>query len=145
MRLPVPAILLLLFLAVIFPVHVKAEPAPDAPGIVEAVCMLRLYNPNSGEHFYTSDEEESRFLIELGWYDEGTGWLAPLHSDTPVYRLYNPNAGDHHYTTSKEERDHLVSVGWNDEGIGWYSAGQRERRSCGSTIRTPGPAPTTLR
>ncbi|MDO4537198.1 MAG: hypothetical protein Q4B54_03470, partial [Coriobacteriales bacterium] len=56
--------------------------------------MWRLYNPNSGEHFYTGGEAEMRNLASLGWYLEGVGWVAPLEGD-PVYRLYNPNSGDH--------------------------------------------------
>jgi LAS superfamily LD-carboxypeptidase LdcB len=87
----------------------------------EGQTMLRVYNPNSGEHFYTASVAEKNHLVSLGWRDEGTGWVAPASSNTPVYRLYNANAGDHHYTVSQEERDHLVSVGWKYEGIGWYS------------------------
>ena len=83
--------------------------------------MYRLYNPNSGEHFYTAVESERNTVAKAGWVYEGIGWVAPKESSTPVYRLYNPNGGDHHYTTSEDERDHLVSVGWNYEGIGWYS------------------------
>ena len=82
----------------------------------------RLYNPNSGEHFYTADDIEAENLINLGWNDEGIGWVAPIVSDTPVYRLYNPNAGEHHYTTDESEVENLKSLGWNDEGICWYSA-----------------------
>ena len=90
--------------------------------VVNNVRVLnRLYNPNSGEHFYTSDVEEKDALVKLGWHDEGTGWVSPKESKKPVYRLYNPNAGDHHYTTSSSERDILVSVGWKNEGTGWYS------------------------
>ena len=91
--------------------------------------MNRLYNPNSGEHFYTADVKEKEALVNLGWNDEGYGWVAPetpatvtKTSDQPVYRLYNPNAGDHHYTMSKEERNTLVAYGWKDENVGWYSA-----------------------
>ena len=83
--------------------------------------MHRLYNPNSGEHFYTASEAERDHLVSLGWSYEGVGWTAPESSSSPVHRLYNPNAGDHHYTTSEGERDMLVSVGWRYEGIGWYS------------------------
>lgn len=87
-----------------------------------ATCtMHRLYNPNSGEHFYTANDVEKNNLVSLGWKYEGTGWTAPAYSGTPVYRLYNPNAGDHHYTTNANEKNYLVSMGWNDEGIGWYS------------------------
>ena len=90
----------------------------DEPATVE---MQRLYNPNSGEHFYTANIEERDNLVKLGWNYEGVGWTAPTSSGTPVYRLYNKYGGEHHYTTSASERDFLVKAGWNDEGIGWYS------------------------
>jgi hypothetical protein len=83
------------------------------------VTMYRLYNPNSGEHFYTSNVVEKNVLVTVGWKYEGIAWTAPSMSATPVYRLYSGT--DHHYTTSVVERDYLVSVGWTDEGIGWYS------------------------
>ncbi len=82
--------------------------------------MHRLYNPNSGEHFYTSSEVEKNDLVGRGWQYENEGWKAPTSGDA-VYRLYNSIAGEHHYTLSAAERDMLVGVGWNDEGIGWYS------------------------
>ena len=85
------------------------------------ITMLRLYNPNTGEHFYTSSEREKNALVKQGWSFEGKAWEAPEWSNTPVYRLYNKNSGDHHYTPSKKERDNLVKQGWTDEGIGWYS------------------------
>jgi hypothetical protein len=86
------------------------------------VAMSRLYNPNSGEHFYTADTNERDHLVQVGWRYEGVGWVAPARSSAPVYRLYNPNAGDHHYTTSTAERDWLVRKGWRYEGVGWYSS-----------------------
>ncbi|WP_156501507.1 hypothetical protein [Denitrobacterium detoxificans] len=89
--------------------------------IVESVPMFRLYNPNSGEHFYTQSTNERDNLKKLGWQYEGIGWYAPSSSNTPVYRLYNPNGGDHHYTVSVNERDMLKKAGWKYEGIGWYS------------------------
>ena len=81
--------------------------------------MHRLYNPNSGEHFYTASAKERDDVVAAGWRYEGVGWTAPVKSNSPVYRLYSGT--DHHYTTSKAERDHLVSVGWKYEGVGWYS------------------------
>ena len=89
--------------------------------IPETINMYRLYNPNSGEHFYTSSIEERNVLIDAGWNYEGVGWIAPSTSSTPVYRLYNQFGGEHHYTTDLTERNYLISIGWNDEGIGWYS------------------------
>ena len=87
----------------------------------KSVAMYRLYNPNSGEHFYTSSASERDDLEMCGWDYEGVAWKAPQKSKTPVYRLYNPNSGDHHYTTSVNEKDNLIYVGWDYEGIGWYS------------------------
>lgn len=84
-------------------------------------AMFRLYNPNSGEHFYTASTLEGNHLINVGWRYEGISWIAPSSSNSPVFRMYNPNAGDHHYTTSSMERDSLVRSGWRYEGIGWYS------------------------
>lgn len=85
-----------------------------------SIPMYRLYNPNSGEHFYTKTVSERDHLRSVGWRYEGIGWQAPTNGN-PVYRLYNPNAGDHHYTLLASERDHLKKVGWRDEGISWYS------------------------
>lgn len=89
--------------------------------ITEPVTMNRLYNPNSGEHFYTASVDEKDWLVGLGWNDEGTGWIAPSHSATPVYRLYNENGGEHHYTMDADEKTMLIEAGWKDEGTGWYS------------------------
>ncbi len=82
----------------------------------------RLYNPNSGEHFYTKDILEMISLIDAGWQYEGLAWEAPYNSSKPVLRLYNPNAGDHHYTTDETEADYLCSLGWKLEGVAFYSA-----------------------
>jgi len=84
------------------------------------IAMHRLYNPYSGEHFYTADESERDEVAAAGWEYEGVGWTAPNAGD-PVYRVYNPYAGDHHYTLDVEERDGLVAAGWTDEGVGWRS------------------------
>ena len=88
---------------------------------IDTVVMHRLYNPNSGEHFYTADGEERDHLVKVGWRYEGVGWVAPAKSQTPVHRLYNPVAGEHHYTSDLDERNMLVRAGWNYEGVGWYS------------------------
>ncbi|MEE3420937.1 MAG: CAP domain-containing protein [Lachnospiraceae bacterium] len=83
--------------------------------------MYRLYNPNSGEHFYTASTGERANLVKAGWRYEGIGWYAPALSTKPVYRLYNANAGDHHYTANGAEADKLIDAGWRYEGVGWYS------------------------
>lgn len=89
-----------------------------------AGTVYRLYNPNTGEHFYTIGSFERDSLVSVGWRDEGVGWFSS-ESGEPVYRLFNPNAkgGDHYYTKSPFERDSLVKKGWKAEGIGWNSGG----------------------
>ena len=101
---------------------VEPDPGPTDPGTA-AGFMHRLYNPYTGEHFYTADEGEFEGLVAVGWRDEGRGWTSP-EEGMPVYRLYNPyvTGGDHHYTPSAEERDSLVEAGWQYEGVGWLSA-----------------------
>ncbi len=100
----------------------KPTPTPTAAPAAKTIEMHRLYNPNSWEHFYTGNVKENLALFKMGWQPEGTGWIAPEKSNTPVYRLYNPNnGGDHHYTLNKKEYDALVTAGWTGEGIRWYS------------------------
>lgn len=91
---------------------------------VKTNAMYRLYNPNSGEHFYTASTTERDSVKKAGWKYEGIGWQAPS-SGTPVYRLYNPNAGDHHYTPYTYEKESLVKAGWKYEGVSWYSGGNQ--------------------
>lgn len=102
----------------------ETNPGTESGGAAKPAStpMHRLYNPNSGEHFYTASAYEKDDLARIGWRYEGIGWYAPK-TGSNVYRLYNPNAGDHHYTTSASERDLLVRSGWNYEGVGWKSGG----------------------
>ena len=99
-----------------------APPADSEFDKMEINPMYRLYNPNSGEHFYTGSVEERDMLDNVGWMYEGVAWNAPANGGTPIYRLFNPNNSDHHYTGSIEERDMLVNVGWQYEGVCWNSA-----------------------
>ncbi len=97
---------------------VKVTDSTDHNGTIP---MYRLYNPNTGEHFYTANAKERTALDAMGWNYEGIGWYAPASSSVPVYRLYNETGGEHHYTTNAAEQKALLGFGWNDEGIGWYS------------------------
>lgn len=85
------------------------------------IPVYRVYNPNSGEHFFTTNAKEQAYLVSIGWNDEGVGFYEHSETGDAVYRLYNPNAGEHHYTDDKKEKEDLVDLGWNDEDIAWYS------------------------
>ena len=86
-------------------------------------ALRRMYNPYTGEHFYTASVEEAVSLMRSGWEHEGLAWYAPESSSEPVYRLYNPYTGDHHYTANKAEYDGLGKAGWRKEGVAFRSAG----------------------
>ena len=84
----------------------------------------RMYNPNSGEHFYTMSVSERDDLVKAGWiYEEDSCFTAPAAADDrlPIYRLYNPNGNDHHYTIDKEEAVSLKEAGWIFEGVSFYA------------------------
>ena len=68
------------------PMQVQAEADRTIP-------VYRLYNPNSGEHFYTVNGYERENLIINGWNDEGIGFYESGEGDD-VYRVYNPNNED---------------------------------------------------
>lgn len=92
------------------------------------IPIYRLYNPNTGEHLYTSDANEKNVLYgEHGWGYEGIAWYAPT-SGTPVYRLYNSILCNHLYTTDSNEVYTLTSTdsSWSIDNNGnplFYSGG----------------------
>ena len=115
-----------LLLGSVAPVSVLAHEDTSVSYVAETaatVDMLRLYNPNSGEHFYTGNASEKDSLVGAGWKYEGIGWVSPTEG-SDVYRLYNPNNGDHHYTTNAAEKDNLANAGWKYEGVCWKSGGE---------------------
>ncbi len=92
---------------------------------VVSVPMHRMYDPNSGEHFYSGSELERDFLVEAGWHYEGVGFNFPVEGD-PVHRLYDPVHGEHLYTMDEAEMNELLDQGWQYEGVAFNSAGTNE-------------------
>ena len=88
----------------------------------QVVHMFRLYNPNTGEHFYTGSTEERDNLITAGWQYEGVGFTFPANTGAPVHRLFQPSTGEHLYTMDEAEKDRLISEGWNYESVAFNSA-----------------------
>lgn len=80
--------------------------------------VFRLYNPNSGEHYYTAKGKEVYSLMSAGWIYENCAWFGN-DAGYNVYQLYNPNAGDHLFTMNENERTFLENSGWLYEGIAW--------------------------
>lgn len=89
------------------------------------LSMYRLYNPYTGEHLFTLDQNERDMLCGYGWVYESVAWDSPASSSTPVFRLYNPYSSEHFYTSSESEYAWLASIGWNQEGVSFYSGGRQ--------------------
>jgi hypothetical protein len=84
----------------------------------------RLYNPNDGQHHYTTDPNEYCVLGSIGWDQEGIScylyydiYQIGTTQTVPYYRLYNPNNGDHHWTMDANEYQVLETIGWKQEGV----------------------------
>ena len=89
--------------------------------------MYRMYNPNSGEHFYTGSMEERKNLEAVGWKYEGVGFTFPATTGKPVYRLYDKfGTMEHLYTMDEAEKDKLLAEGWILEGIAFNSGREDE-------------------
>ncbi len=117
----------------------------DATLGVEAVHSV--YNPNTGEHLFTTSDGEVDYLVNkvTGWKDEGVKWYTPSISDVPVYRVYNPNSGDHHYTTDLEERAFNLKNGWvnDNEGKPFFYAADSDDPDAIPVYRLFNPNETT--
>ncbi len=93
--------------------------------VVQEGSVFRMYNPNTGEHFYTKSETECDQLVKAGWNHEDDQDFTVVDAGDddaiPVYRLYNPNDGGmHFYTENASETRGLSKVGWIYEGISHY-------------------------
>ncbi|GHU61678.1 hypothetical protein FACS189418_1730 [Clostridia bacterium] len=86
----------------------------------DLVTVFRVYNPNSGEHLYTTNQTEYKHLSQIGWQGENIAWYGSVDGSL-VYRLYNRHSGEHFYTMNRLEADQLVKSGWKDEGVAWRS------------------------
>ena len=111
------------------------------PG-AQGVPLYRVYNLQSGFHYYTLNQQERDYLVSLapppasgpdtrsvGWRDEGTeGYMfatppqgnpnSPQPNVVQVYRLYNLDSGAHMFTTDvayKNEVLRLFPHSWREE------------------------------
>lgn len=82
----------------------------------------RLYNPNSGAHFYTNNVAERNSLAASGWRNEGFAWMSVTGGVSSIYRVYNPNSGEHLYTIRSAEKDMLSGAGWRYEGVSFRAS-----------------------
>jgi hypothetical protein len=94
---------------------------PDAGPIP----LLRAWNVNNGDHFYTADVAEyDNAVNSLEYRAEGaTGYIysSQAQGAVPLFRLFSPATGDHFYTRDANEAQNAVSAfGYREEGIAGY-------------------------
>ncbi|MCB2187325.1 MAG: VCBS repeat-containing protein [Deltaproteobacteria bacterium] len=92
------------------------------------VALHRLYNPNSGRHYYTKNNAERDALVAAGWnFERDEGYLFTAASVAPadtveVFRLYHPVIGTHLYTKFASEAAWVVAnlPPWEQQtSLGW--------------------------
>jgi hypothetical protein len=86
-----------------------------------AVPLYRYWNPQIGDHFYTTNLRELERGLH-GWRYEGVQCYVHTRRQsgtTPLYRYWNRGAGNHFYTTSFNELGGGKD-GWHYEGIQCY-------------------------
>lgn len=105
--------------------------------------LIRLYNPITGDHFYTRDSTEAdsairnsgyireylsnqkRDTYQPEFYPFFNAYVAStqLPGTVALYRVFNPSNGDHFYSTNEAEIIDAARQGYIQEGIGPNIAG----------------------
>lgn len=101
----------------------KPKPKPEPELVQKDRAVYRLYNPNSGAHYFTGNFKEAQSLKKAGWSYEGIAWFDPANGIIPVYVLYNERLQDHVYTISDTEANALTKAGWKKQATTFYSNG----------------------
>ncbi len=103
----------------------------DPPGSNDGFPVFRLYNSNTGQHYWTGNIQEEGTLLNDGWTLEGIPFnsIDTIRQETPppagmdlVYRFYIPQTYEHFWTTDLSERDSMISAGYDYEGVAWDSS-----------------------
>jgi lysyl endopeptidase len=89
--------------------------------------VFRMYNTNTGTHFYTGSAGERNNIRRTipSFRYEGSVYTvasAPAAGLNPVFRFFNRRTGTHFYTISAGERDAVMNLtDFRYEGIAWYA------------------------
>ncbi|MCB2188663.1 MAG: hypothetical protein KQJ78_19770 [Deltaproteobacteria bacterium] len=96
------------------------------PGLTRV--LHRLYDPNSGQHYYTCRDGEKNALVAAGWiFERDEGFLFASREAAPqdaveVFNLYNTVVGSHLFTINASEAAYVVAniPGWEQHtSPGW--------------------------
>ena len=87
----------------------------------------RLYNSQSRDHLFTTNNQELLTAQGVGYSYEGvvgraySPSVAASNGFSVVQRFYNGRTGEHFYTSSSTEAASLGSLGYSAEGAAWAS------------------------
>lgn len=81
----------------------------------------RLYNLNTGRHYYTTSNGERDYLVSLGGWlfekEEGYLFSSATSGANEVFRLYNSSSGVHLYTTNSVMKDAVLAMTSGNTGV----------------------------
>ena len=81
--------------------------------VTGSVVIFRMYNPNTGRHYYSVGAGEREQLKSIGWVyekDEGSIYTTQIFGSTEIFKLYNKNSGVHLYTESAATKDAILAA-----------------------------------
>lgn len=111
-------------------IHLSALSITPASCDTLCVPVYRFYNTQNGAHFYTTNENEKRQVLDMTNYKfEGITTYAKYNrtapdSMIPVYRFYNIQQGVHFYTANQSEAAHIndtMTSSYRYEGVAYYT------------------------
>ena len=108
--------------------------------------LYRLWSSKTGDHFYTTDEnEKNTALTTKEWmytYEGIAGYIYPAQQTNtlPLYRLWNSENNDHFYTTSETEKNRALEGQYIYEGIAGYACKSVTFDSSGPEIISATPS-----
>lgn len=88
--------------------------------------IYRLYNPNTGKHYYTLNLLERDNLQTIGWrFESIEGFMfdTQVANTTPIYRLYNTATGTHLYTHELAVKNAILAsfATWQEHTLFGYA------------------------
>lgn len=84
--------------------------------------IYRVYSPSLNKHYWTASTAEKNALIQGGYLDEGTAFMANSASSNDGYPIKRFVKGTKHvWTVNEGERTVLLTQGYKDEGLVFHS------------------------
>jgi hypothetical protein len=96
----------------------------DSGQATGASDVYRLFNPTTGDHFYTATAAEKDAAAAAGYQVEGTvgaAFTTPTTGSEAVTRYLQASTGQHFYSNNENEAGNLSALGYQKEGVAFYT------------------------